>query len=81
MSSLKTDFNELMERIKQGREFGHASFEPIFYLVFPPSAAYTPAGDLDLDGYTCDDCVYVNTCPKVGQSTPKECGSFQWKSD
>jgi hypothetical protein len=44
-------------------------------------AAYTPAGDLDLDGYTCDDCVYVNTCPKVGQSTPKECGSFQWKSD
>lgn len=37
MSSLKADFNELMERIKQGREFGHASFEPIFYLVFPPS--------------------------------------------
>ena len=34
MSSLKADFNELMERIKQGREFGHASFEPIFYLVF-----------------------------------------------
>ena len=37
MSSLKADFNELMERIKQGREFGHASFEPIFYLVFPPN--------------------------------------------
>lgn len=36
MSSLKTDFNELVERIKVGREFGHASFEPIFYLVFSP---------------------------------------------
>jgi hypothetical protein len=36
MSSLKADFNELLERIKVGREFGHASFEPIFYLVFSP---------------------------------------------
>jgi hypothetical protein len=38
MSSLKADFNELMERIKAGREFGHASFEPIFYLVFAPDS-------------------------------------------
>lgn len=37
MSSLKADFNELLERIKHGREFLHASFEPIFYLVFPPN--------------------------------------------
>ncbi|WP_218509736.1 BREX protein BrxB domain-containing protein [Variovorax sp. dw_308] len=36
MSSLDHDFNELIERIKHGREFGHASFEPIFYLVFHP---------------------------------------------
>ncbi|EJT84834.1 hypothetical protein PPS11_17516 [Pseudomonas putida S11] len=36
MSSIKADFNELIERIRQGREFGHASFEPIFYLVFHP---------------------------------------------
>ncbi|MDX1300683.1 MAG: DUF1788 domain-containing protein, partial [Pseudomonas sp.] len=36
MSSLKADFNELIERVRQGREFGHASFEPIFYLVFHP---------------------------------------------
>ncbi|MBN2839336.1 MAG: hypothetical protein JXP37_00050 [Coriobacteriia bacterium] len=41
---------------------------------------YEAAGDLDLEAYTCDDCVYSNTCPKVGQSTPAECGSFQWKS-
>lgn len=38
MSSLNADFKELMERIKAGREFGHASFEPIFYLVFTPAS-------------------------------------------
>jgi hypothetical protein len=37
VSSLKADFSELMQRIRQGREFAHASFEPIFYLVFHPS--------------------------------------------
>lgn len=36
MSLLDNDFNELMERVRHGREFGHASFEPIFYLVFRP---------------------------------------------
>lgn len=37
MSSLKSDFEELRERIRRGRELGHASFEPIYYLVFPPA--------------------------------------------
>jgi hypothetical protein len=36
MSSLRADFDELRERIRHGRELGHASFEPIYYLVFPP---------------------------------------------
>lgn len=36
MSSLKPDFDELRERIRHGRELGHASFEPIYYLVFAP---------------------------------------------
>ncbi|MFM8445116.1 MAG: BREX protein BrxB domain-containing protein [Methylococcus sp.] len=36
MSSLKADFEELRERIRHGRELGHASFEPIYYLVFHP---------------------------------------------
>jgi len=35
--SLKAGFSELTERIRQGRELGHASFEPIYYLVFSPS--------------------------------------------
>ena len=37
MSSLKADFDELRERIRHGRELSHASFEPIYYLVFPPA--------------------------------------------
>lgn len=36
MASLKADFNELLQRVRQGREFAHASFEPIYYLVFDP---------------------------------------------
>ncbi len=36
MSSLKADFDELCEHIRRGRELGHASFEPVYYLVFPP---------------------------------------------
>lgn len=37
MASLKAEFDELIARIEAGREFAHASFEPIFYLVFHPS--------------------------------------------
>jgi len=36
MASLTADFDELLRRIDAGREFVHASFEPIFYLVFSP---------------------------------------------
>jgi len=36
MASLKADFDELLERIRRGRELNHASFEPIYYLVFSP---------------------------------------------
>jgi hypothetical protein len=36
MLSLKDNFNELIERIKQGRELGAASFEPVYYLIFEP---------------------------------------------
>ena len=31
------NFEELMQRVRHGREFAHASFEPIYYLVFSPS--------------------------------------------
>lgn len=36
MESLRSDFDELIRRVEAGREFAHASFEPIFYLVFHP---------------------------------------------
>jgi hypothetical protein len=36
VSYLKDNFNELLERIRHGRDFDHASFEPIYYLIFPP---------------------------------------------
>lgn len=36
MSSLKANFAELRERIRHGCDLGHASFEPIYCLIFPP---------------------------------------------
>ena len=36
MSSLKDNFEELLTRIRHGRDLGPASFEPIYYLVFSP---------------------------------------------
>lgn len=36
MPLLKNSFTELLERIRYGREIDYASFEPIYYLVFPP---------------------------------------------
>lgn len=36
MPSLKDNFDELMERVRAGRDLGHASYEPVYYLIFPP---------------------------------------------
>lgn len=38
MPSLKADFDELIERMRHGRELSHASFEPVYYLVFAPAS-------------------------------------------
>jgi len=50
----------------------------------PEPAVHEPAGyeagNNDLSQYGCQECVYENTCPKAGTSTPAECGTFQWKS-
>lgn len=37
MSSLMTNFDELLVRIRHGRDLGPASFEPIYYLIFSPA--------------------------------------------
>jgi hypothetical protein len=36
MQLLKATFDEVMARVRQGRELGHASFEPVYYLIFHP---------------------------------------------
>jgi hypothetical protein len=43
------------------------------------AGAYEP-GRIDMETYTCDDCVYEGTCPKKGEETPATCGSFQWRA-
>jgi len=43
----------------------------------PPG--YQPSGEPIADGMTCEDCVYVETCPNKDQREPSSCGSFQWK--
>jgi hypothetical protein len=44
-----------------------------------PGKVYEP-GEVNIDAYTCDDCVYVGTCPKHHEDSPSTCGSFQWKA-
>lgn len=43
--------------------------------------AETPGEEVvsPLQDYTCEDCVYVATCPNRDQRLPKDCGSFQWR--
>lgn len=41
MSSLKSKFDELRRRVRDGRELGYASFEPIYYLIFDPEEIIT----------------------------------------
>lgn len=36
MQSLKATFDEVMERVRQGRELSHAGFDPVYYMVFAP---------------------------------------------
>ena len=36
MSSLTASFDEVLERVRHGRDFMQASYEPIYYLVFHP---------------------------------------------
>jgi len=44
----------------------------------PADAAQTVGSDMaDL---TCEDCVYVNTCPNKEDLDPARCGNFQWRS-
>lgn len=50
--------------------------------VPPPAAPFSgyESHHTGLDQYTCDDCVYVETCPQKGEQAPATCGLFQWKA-
>ena len=37
MSSIESNFDDLVGKIERGREFSSTSFEPVYYLVFEPS--------------------------------------------
>jgi hypothetical protein len=47
-----------------------------------PPTPTAPAQDLSsspVKEFTCDDCIYVDTCPNKDQRAPQDCGSFQWR--
>jgi hypothetical protein len=37
-------------------------------------------GEIDIESWTCEDCIYVVTCDKSGSLRPVECASFQWRA-
>ncbi len=54
-------------------------------IVTPGPVVDSDAGPLSDSGatageLTCDDCVYMGTCPNKEDSEPASCGNFQWKS-
>lgn len=78
MSSLRDDFDELRERIRHGRELSHASFEPIYYLVFHPSKILevkrqTPAwiAKLRQEGWEVKEFSITNELLSILQSDPR----------
>lgn len=54
--------------------------EPVAEAAPEPEMPGYEAGDSDLSSLTCEDCVYVTTCPNKDERTPSACGSFQWVS-
>jgi hypothetical protein len=36
--------------------------------------------EIDIEAWTCEDCIYVLTCEKSGTLRPARCGSFQWRA-
>jgi hypothetical protein len=36
--------------------------------------------EIDIEAWTCEDCIYISTCAKVNTIRPAECGAFQWRA-
>lgn len=79
MSSLKADFDELRERIRQGRDLGNAGFEPVYYLVFAPGAIIeakrqTPAwvARLKQDGWQVAEFSAAQAIEEILEADPRQ---------
>lgn len=36
--------------------------------------------EIDIEAWTCEDCIYTATCAKVATIRPAECAAFQWRA-
>jgi hypothetical protein len=45
-----------------------------------PSPEHYRLVEIDIESWTCEDCIYVMTCAKSGTVRPIDCGSFQWRA-
>jgi len=53
--------------------------DPIAAVPAPPGYEVSDTCDAEISTMSCDDCVYVGTCPNKDERDPSSCGSFQWK--
>ncbi len=45
-----------------------------------PAAVQIRLVEIDIEAWSCEDCIYVTTCEKSGMLRPVDCGSFQWRA-
>jgi hypothetical protein len=36
--------------------------------------------EIDIEAWSCEDCIYISTCAKAGTVRPADCGAFQWRA-
>ncbi len=77
---LETDFASVVEPVRPVIMGEYPETVQPAELEPAETQPYQPSGELEIAAYTCDDCVYSNTCPKAGESSPADCGTFQWRS-
>jgi len=53
--------------------------DPIAAVPAPPGYEVSAESDSEISTMSCDDCVFVGTCPNKDERDPSSCGSFQWK--
>jgi hypothetical protein len=46
----------------------------------PGDAVRLGVVEIDIEAWTCEDCIYISTCAKAGTIRPADCGAFQWRA-